>query len=82
MEKEKDNQKKLEEFACLIIERQSGIHLDEKQEKFLRLIKKQGVCIYMTKEARDDKEFQKLIGLLSDMYKNRAIPIFQVVEVR
>ncbi len=78
---EKYDPKKQEEFVRLVPEQQLGIKMNRKQRKFLRLVKKQGVCVNITEESRSNKEFQKLVGLLSDMHKSGVIPSFQIVEV-
>ncbi len=68
------------EFISLVIEKQFGIYLSEEQKKLLQFVKTQGVCIHMTKEAKNDQEFQRLINLLFQMCKNGDISSFQIVN--
>jgi len=70
--------KTTEEFVSSIAEQTLGIQLDETQRKFLRLIKEGGVCVNMTKEARNNKRFQELVDLLFKMGKDGTIPVFKI----
>jgi len=73
--------KTTEEIIDSMVENLLGIQLDKDQRKFLRLIRKHGVSISMTKEAKNSEELQKLTDLLFEMAKDGTIPIFQIVNV-
>ena len=76
-----NNQEKVEELTRLMMERSFGACLDEKQKRFLDLIRERGVCVNVTKEAKENKDFQELISSLSHMHKKGIIPSFQIIEV-
>lgn len=76
------SEERFQEFVNLLAKKHSGINLDETQERFLRLIKERGVCVNMTKEEKNNPEYQELVNILAKMHKDGIIPGFQVVDAQ
>jgi|GEM_PF-2570111 len=66
-----------DEILDAIVAQQTGLSL--KQVKFLRLVRRDGVQIRMTEEAKKDPKFQELVVELNKLHETGVIPYCEVV---